>query len=233
MRKYSADNQKVIDYFQEGLDHTDTVNLYGYKFPVFDPVRNGLMLLMHTAGHMQGGIGIRHLLDWGMYADKYLTDAFWTDEFRQAAEKVHVDDLAMTMTGICQKELGLCRDRNWCRKADEATCDELLAYMMFQGNFGRKAGEADAGAKFFTESMNSGGLFRRLDRSASYSMPIIKKYPILRPVGWIYQMGRYIGLGLGRELIDGSLQDDMEAGKQRRKLMENLGIESWLKTDKK
>lgn len=233
MRKYSPDNQKVIDYFQEGLDHTDTVDLYGYKFPVFDPVRNGLMLLMHTAGHMQGGIGIRHLLDWGMYADKYLTDAFWNDEFRQTAEKVHVDDLALTMTGICQRKLGLCRDSNWCRKADEVTCDELLAYMMFQGNFGRKAGEADAGAKFFTESMNSGGLFRRLDRSASYSMPIIKKYPILRPVGWIYQMGRYIGLGLGRELIDGSLQDDMEAGKQRRKLMENLGIESWLKTDKK
>ena len=233
MRKYSEDNQKVIDFFQKGLEHTDTADLYGYKFPVFDPVRNGLMLLMHTAGHMQGGIGIRHLLDWGIFADKYLTDAFWNDEFKQKAVKVHVDDLAMTMTCICQKEMGLCKDRNWCKAADAATCDTLLEYMLHQGNFGRKAGDADAAAKFFTESLDTGGLFRRLDRSASYSMPIIRKYPILRPIGWIYQMGRYIGHGLGRELLDGNLYEDMEAGKQRRKLMEKLGIESWLKTDKK
>ena len=233
MRKYSPDNQKVIDYFQEGLDHTDNVDLYGYKFPVFDPVRNGLMLLMHTAGHMQGGIGIRHLLDWGIYADKYLSDALWLEEFQQKAAKLHVDDLAMSMTRICQMKLGICKNRNWCKDAEEDTCNTLLEFMLNQGNFGRKAGDSDAGAKFFTESLDTGGLLRRLDRSASYSMPIIKKYPILRPVGWIYQMGRYISLGLGRELIDGSLQDDMEAGKQRRKLMENLGIGSWLKTDKK
>ena len=233
MRNQSKQNQKVIDYFKNGLDHTDTVEVYDYKFPVFDPVRNGLMLLMHTAGHMQSGIGIRHLLDWGMYADRYLTDAFWKDEFRQVAAEVHVEELAVAMTGICQKELSLCSDRNWCRDADEATCYALLEYMLNQGNFGRKAGEADSGAKFFTESLNTGGLLRRLDRSASYSMPIIKKYPILRPVGWVYQMGRYIKRGLDRELTDGNLYEDMETGKQRRKLMENLGIGSWLKTDKK
>ena len=233
MRKKSKDNQKVIDYFKEGLGHTDIVELCGYKFPIFDPVRNGLMLLMHTAGHMQGGLGIRHLLDWGMYADKYLTDTFWNDEFRQAAAIIHVDELALSMTSICQKELGLCKDRSWCMEADEDTCYALLEYMLNQGNFGRKAGEADAGAKFFTESMDTGGLFRRLDRSASYSMPIIKKYPILRPVGWVYQMGRYIKRGLDRERTYGNLHNDMETGKQRRKLMENLGIESWLKTDKK
>ena len=233
MRKKSKDNQKVIDYFKEGLRHTDIVELYGYKFPVFDPVRNGLILLMHTAGHMQGGLGIRHLLDWGMYAEKYLTDTFWNDEFCQAAAGIHVDELALSMTAICQKEFGLCKDRSWCMEADEDTCYALLEYMLNQGNFGRKAGEADAGAKFFTESMNTGGLFRRFDRSATYSMPIIKKYPILRPIGWVYQMGRYIKRGMDRELLDGSLHEDMEAGKQRRKLMENLGIESWLKTDKK
>ena len=233
MRKYSEDNQAVIDYFIEGLEYIDTVELYDYTFPVFNPVRNGLMLLMHTAGHMQGGIGIRHLLDWGMYADKYLTDEFWKQEFGKMAEKLHVDDLAMTMTGICQKELGLCKDRNWCKEADDATCYALLEYMMNQGNFGRKAGESDAAAKFFTESMNTGGLLRRLNRSASYSMPIIKKYPILRPVGWVYQMGRYLKRGLVREFINGNLQEDMETGRQRRKLMQNLGIESWLKTDKR
>ena len=232
MRKCSQNNQEVIDYFKGGLDHTDMIELYGYTFPVFDPVRNGLMLLMHTAGHMQGGIGIRHLLDWGMYVDRYLTDAFWDNEFRQAAAKVHVDELAMIMTGVCQKKLGLCQSMNWCKGADEDTCNALLAYMMNQGNFGCKAGDSDAGVRFFTESMNTGGLFRRLDRSASYSMPVIKKYPLLRPVGWIYQIGRYVKRGLDREINDGNLYADMEAGRQRRKLMKNLGIETWLKTDK-
>ena len=71
------EDKKVIDYFNEGLKHTDTFELYDYTFPVLDPVRNGLMLLIHTAGHLQNGIGIRHLLDWGIYADRYLTDAFF------------------------------------------------------------------------------------------------------------------------------------------------------------
>ena len=232
-RKLSEDNQKVIDFFKEGLHHPDIFELYGYKFPVFDPLRNGLMLLMHTAGHMQGGIGIRHLLDWGMYANKYLTDDFWKQEFRHVASKFLVDDFAMTMTRICQIEFGLCKEMSWCEDADIKTCYALLEYMFNQGNFGRKAGELDAGAKFFTESLNTGGLFRRLDRSASYSMPIVKKYPILRPVGWVYQMGRYIKRGLEREFFDGNLYEDMETGKQRRKLMKDLGIEAWLKTDGK
>ena len=231
MRKYSSDNQKVIDYFNEGLNCTDTMELYGYTFPVLDPVRNGLMLLMHTAGHLQNGIGIRHLLDWGLYAEKYLTDDFWNNGFREAATGFKVDTLALTMTRICQKELKLCSDRKWCKGADDKTCAAFFAYLMRQGNFGRKAGQEDAAAKFFTESMNTDGFFKRLDRSSRYSMPIVDRYPVLRPVGWIYQIGRYIKRGLHRVIITGNLHNDMEAGRQRRKFMENLGVESWLKSD--
>ena len=231
-RSYSADNQRVIDYFQAGLEQANTVELEGYAFPVLDPVRNGLMLLMHTAGHMQGGIGIRHLLDWGFYADRYLTDSFWGEEFQQMAKDFQVYDFAMIMTRICQKEFGLCKDRDWCKEADEDTCDSLLEYMMSQGNFGHKAGANDAGAKFFTEGLDSEGFFRRLDRSSRYSMPAVNKYPLLRPFGWIYQMGRYINRGLHRENAVNSLQEDMWTGRERRKLMEDLGIQEWLKSDR-
>ena len=76
MRNQSKDNLAVINYFKEGQDRTALFELYSYQFPVYDPVRNGLMFLMHIAGYMHGGIGIRHLLDWGIYADKYLSDEF-------------------------------------------------------------------------------------------------------------------------------------------------------------
>lgn len=232
-RKYTLDNQRIVDYFQEGLDTSEAIDLYGYSFPVFDPVRNGLMLLMHTAGHMQGGIGIRHLLDWGVYADRYLTDMFWKEKFQQMANHLHVDSLAMIMTRICQKELGICKGRTWCMEADDNICNSLLEYMMSQGNFGCKAGGTDAGAKFFTEGLDSEGFFRRLDRSSRYSMPTVNKFPLLRPVGWIYQMGRYINRSFHRENIMNSLHEDIESGKSRRKLMEDLGIKEWLKTDKR
>jgi hypothetical protein len=231
MRKFSSENQEVIDYFNEGLKHTDTFELYDYTFPVLDPVRNGLMLLIHTAGHLQNGIGIRHLLDWGIYADRYLTDAFWNDEFKDAAIRLKVDNLALTMTYICQKDLGLCRGRKWCQEADEKVCSAFLTYLMEQGNFGSKAGHEDAAAKFFTEGLDSEGFFKRLDRSSRYSMPIVDKYPVLRPVGWIYQMGRYVKRGLQREIISGNLHEDLEEGRQRRRLMKKLGVESWLKSD--
>ena len=233
MRKFSGNNQWIIEYFEDGLNFTESVELYGYSFPVFDPVRNGLMLLLHTAGHMQEGIGVRHLLDWGMYADRYLSDDLWNDEFHQMASKLQVDELAKIMTYICQKELGLCACRDWCKDADGYTAYALLEYMVAQGNFGRKAGETDAGAKFFTESLDSEGFFRRLDRSSRYSFPIVNKYPLLRPVGWIYQFGRYLRRGMHQEIIFGNLQEDIETGKQRRRLMQNLGIDAWMKSDKR
>ena len=231
MRKFSPKNQEVIEYFTEGLNHTDTFGLYGYTFPVLDPTRNGLMLLMHTAGHLQNGIGIRHLLDWGIYADRYMTDAFWNNEFKDVAIRLNVYNLALTMTYICQNRLGLCPDRKWCQEADEKVCSAFFAYLMEQGNFGHKAGQEDAATRFFTESLDSEGFFKRLDRSSRYSMPIVNKYPILRPVGWIYQMGRYVKRGLHREIISGNLHEDMEAGRQRRRLMKKLGVETWLKSD--
>ena len=233
MRNNSMENQNIISYFEKGLEQAHRVELYGYSFPVFEPVRNGLMLLMHTAGHMQEGIGIRHLLDWGLYADRYLSDDFWNDEFQQRAVDVKVEKLAIMLTRICQLELGLCVGRSWCKNININNCYELLDYMVAQGNFGHKAGSEYAGVRFFTESLEPEGFFKRLDRSSCYSLPIVNKYPALRPIGWFYQMGRYIVKGLKWDIISGKLQEDVETGRKRRKLMQDMGIDAWLKSDKR
>lgn len=224
---YSTENQKLIDYFRAGLDQVSIAKIDGYLFCVFDPVRQGLMLLLHTAGHMQEGMGVRHLLDWGIYADKYLSDTFWNDLFFEKVRYIKLDNLAKVMTRICNIEFGLCKDSKWYADADKDTCDELLEYMIIQGNFGEKARYSDRGIKLITESIGTGGFFRRLDRSASYSMPIIVKYPLLRPVGWTYQIGRYFYKGISSGNSIRQREDEIKKGLRRKALFEKMGIYNW------
>ena len=226
-RHYSKANQELIQYFQEGLSETEIVEMEGYQFPVLDTARNGLMLLLHVAGHMESGIGVRHLLDWVIYADKFVDDAFWANRFRDICVANKVDRLAAAMTRIGQLYLGTGKEVKWCISDNDQYCEELLEYMLSQGNFGKKAGKNDSGTKLLTDSIGKGGFFRRLDRSSQYSLPITVKYPILRPVGWAYQILRYIHKGLGRDKPLKSLQSDLESSRRRRKLFENLGIQDW------
>ena len=224
---YSIENQKLIDYFQAGLNQVNIAEIDGYTFCVFGPIRQGLMLLLHAAAHLQEGMGVRHLLDWGIYADKYLSDTFWNNIFYEKARHIRLDDLAKVMTRICFDEFGLCKDSTWYEDADKDTCDELLEYLIMQGNFGEKARYSDKEIKIITESIGPGGLFRRLDRSASYSMPIIAKYPLLRPVGWTYQIGRFFFKGIfsGKNIHQHG--EEINKGRQRKKLFEKMGIYNW------
>lgn len=64
---------------EESLDHIDQITVDRYTIPVFPTMVNGLIFIRHIIQHLaeSKGIGLRHLLDWMMFVDKYVDDDYW------------------------------------------------------------------------------------------------------------------------------------------------------------
>lgn len=110
-------------------------------FPILPWKQNGMELLWHIKQHLYNGLGLRQLIDWMMFADHYLDDEGY-NEYAEDMRKCGLLRLAIHVTRLCQLHLGLREEGiSWCRKADESLCEELLAFVMEQGNFGIKGGQ--------------------------------------------------------------------------------------------
>ncbi len=102
---------------------------------------NGLVLLEHINQHLEEGLGLRQIIDWMMFVDHELPDDKWP-EFQKTASETGLETLAITVTRMCEMALGL-EKHNWCRKADERLCLQLLDYVLVGGNFGQKRSAGD------------------------------------------------------------------------------------------
>ncbi|MBR0376893.1 MAG: nucleotidyltransferase family protein [Lachnospiraceae bacterium] len=220
----SPESQALIDFFSQGLDNVGYVEVDKYYFPVLPTLQKGMTLLIHFAGHMREGVGIRHLLDWMVYAEHYLSDQYWEEYFCAEAEKVHLKDLAKVMTKVCQKCFGLNNELTWCRDADSSSCRRLLEYLISEGDFGKKGAFENRGIKLMSESQGLIGFLGRLNYSSKYSMPAARKNLLLRPFAWVYQIMRYLHIGLVRGNPLKKLSQDRKKSDEIKNLFVDLHI---------
>ena len=99
-----------------------------------DDLHHGLVMLLHVAGHMVngGGVGLRHLCDWAVYAGR--SDV---GSFRQELEHVGLWTFARQLTAVSTRYLGL-PDRSWAGEWDGAFLCALIEDVLGAGNFGRR-----------------------------------------------------------------------------------------------
>ena len=159
---------------------------------------NGLVLLQHIDQHMEGGIGLRQIIDWMMFVDKCLSDKEWP-QFQILADNIGLKNLAIVTTRMCELYLGL-PSREWSADADEALCKELMNYVISCGNFGnKKSSDTDISINAFTYATTLKTTFQLLQKQGLNNWGAAKKHVILRPFAWIYQINRYTLKGLHRE----------------------------------
>ena len=187
-----------------------------------DPV-NGLVLLQHMDQHMEGGIGLRQIIDWMMFVDKCLPDDKWA-EFKVLAENTGLEKLALVSTRMCEMYLGL-RHREWCAAADETLCRQLMEYVLSSGNFGnKKTTDTAISINAFTFASSLKLTFQLLEKQGLQNWKAARKYKILRPFAWIYQINRYLIKGLHREKALSKIKAEYSAAKKRNAMFEALGI---------
>ena len=189
-----------------------------------DPV-NGLVLLNHINQHLEGGLGLRHIIDWMMFVDKCLPDEKWP-EFYDFVKKIELVNLAIVCTRMCEVYLGL-PHRQWCSDADSVLCEQLMNYVMACGNFGnKKTSDTDISVGVFTHTSSLKAGFRLLQRQGTVNWKAAKENELLRHFAWIYQLFRYALRGLRRDHAFSRIKAEYAAAKKKRAMFDALGVKT-------
>lgn len=208
--------------FYHAIAHCSNHQMESYHFPMLPSTENGLVLLQHIKQHLEGGLGLRQVIDWMLYVEKELDDEVWNDSFCSLVEQTGLKTLAVTVTRLCQIYLGLQTDLTWCKDADPELCHDLMNYIVTQGNFGRKIGSNNNTAIRVLGMRNIFSLIKHLQQRGLANWKLIKKYPMLKPFAWCYQVVRYIRLGLKRKHPVKSGISDINSGIVRNHLLNRL-----------
>ena len=175
----------VADYILSGMNHIETNTLGQDRFPILPWKQNGMELIWHIRQHLYNGLGLKQIIDWMMFVN-YMLDDQRMSEYMPDLLACGLDQLAIVTTKMCQKYFGL-RTNNisWCNEADESLCDELMNFIMEQGNFGIKAMDEKT-AKVLSGYSSPKIMFNKLQEVGKAEWGILEKYPILAPVAFVY-----------------------------------------------
>lgn len=215
-----------MDYVVTKATQIQEIEVSGYRIPIFDDTYNGLIILTHLLHHMAGGIGLRQMIDWRMYAERLLTDDYWNTVFRSHAEELDIVDYTKTVTRTCQIYLGLRDDITWCRDVDEKLCESFMEYVMAQGNFGSKADYNSHSMDVLFRSAGLKNLFVNLQRQGRYNWKALRKYPWLFPFAWIYQGIRYMRYGFGYGISLKDLKKEKGIQNEMAVLFRRMGLKT-------
>ena len=221
-RFFSYEGIDLERFVNDGFRNIEYRSICGIDFPMLPKLANGLVLLGHVAQHLKSGVGLRQVIDWMMYVSCELNDSFWNDSFCIAAREVGVDTVAIVITRMCQVYLGLSEEIQWCKEGDIDLCSELMDSLLSSGNFDRKRGRG-AAVETVRSMIAREGLFRHLQTVGEYNWKAYHKHKWLKPLAWIYQIGRYAKQGFHAKRGT-HLREDLARGKRRSNMINQLKI---------
>ena len=203
--------------FDSGITNREIRQVGNYSFPVLPVDLNGLVLLFHINQHLRSGLGLRQIIDWMMYVDKNGIECLLP-----LLKKTEMEKFAFTVTAMCQKYMGL---KTIVPMEEDYPCDELMEYVLAKGNFGRKSGEKGKIASVFLDMNNPIRAFKRLQTGGEARWKAAKKYKVLRPFVWIYQITFIIRELKQNKITMSQFWKQREEGLEQRELGEKLGLQ--------
>ena len=217
----SEKGNEITKYILSGLDHIETNTLGHDQFPILPWKQNGMELIWHIRQHLYNGLGLRQIIDWMMFVNHILDDTSMEDFFPDL-KACGLDHLAAVVTKMCQKYLGLQKDNiTWCRDVDESLCDELMKFIMEQGDFGLKATDEKT-AKVISGYSNPKVLFRKLQDIGESEWKLLKKCSGLTPIAFLYGVFFSIRTLLNQKRGWKKNLDDFRVGRRRQRMFSRL-----------
>lgn len=157
-----------------------------------------------------------------MYVNQELDDARYP-QFQQVLQRTGLEPLALHVTRMCQLYLGLWESGiSWCRFVEPNICETLMEYIMEQGNFGRKVGEAGKGIKALNRHKSGRQMFAWMQRQGKRHWKAADKHPFLVHFSFLYEMGGYISWLLHRKKPIAALVSDIRESRKRRRMFRQL-----------
>ena len=192
--KFSCNHYNDVDsYILNGVKNAVEYKIDRNVFPGLPICENGLVLLGHIMQHLKtSGLGLRQIIDWMMYVYKELDDSTWENHFRAYAVEAGLEKLAITVTCMCKKWLGLPDSITWCDNADNVVVDQLFMRLLNEGNLGCESTPYDT----VKRNIKTMGFFKYLQWSGRTNWRLSQKCILLRPFAWLYQLCRYACLSI-------------------------------------
>ena len=214
-------DERLLSVFEKGIANRKIYTIGNFHFPVLPPELNGLTLIFHINQHLRKGLGLRQIIDWMMYVDN-LPASTWENRLRPILRETGMEKLALTVTAMCQKYLGL---RTLVQDPDIYPCDTLMDLILERGNFGKKSGKDEKVALVFFDIASPVRLMRHLQRGGMARWRMAREHKALRPFAWIYEIGS-LSLDLFRtRMTPRVFLKQRQRGIAQRKLIQDLGLE--------
>lgn len=216
-------NALLDNWLYAGIKCIDRVEVCNHQVPALPALENGLVILSHINEHLSCGLGLRQVIDWYYFVKAKCDDAFWSDSFGAKAESIGMKKLAIVITKMCQKYLGLTDSITWCSDAEDDLVDELMAYIIKKGNFGHKVEHGKNATIYFMHKLKSPGQFLvYLEKDGLLHMAQAGLKP-RKSIGWLYQIWYLLRKGLKRK-GDIDLIEEMRCSKAETELLKRLEV---------
>ena len=213
------------------LDRRESKVVSETEFFAPSEYHHGLVLLLHTAGHLTGsGIGIRHLCDWLVFENSIPEERF-VALFREALQKIGLWTFACAMTDLGIRYFG-CEPRAFCSSIDPAMTDRLLEDFFDGGNFGRnntlRKGQMTMFRSYGSRRVSEGSMLRVALENMNYrtkeQFPICVRYPVLFPACWIAMGALALYHRMTGEGVSLLKKDVLRGARERQKLYHELKL---------
>ena len=188
---------RIREYLSDIIEKAQPAELMSGEYQSPTPFHHGLVMLLHVARHMTtGGIGLRHLCDWAVFAER-IGDEF-PELFEEKLKAVGLWRFAQLLTQLSVRYLGSSPEK-WMGEPEDELLNALKDDVFASGNFGAKDRNRADEAKFIT-SRKKGGVNDDSDLKQAIlsANEIVRKHwifadkvPILYPAGWAFFGGRY------------------------------------------
>ena len=224
-QRFSSLGRDIDPILFAGFSRTVVREIDHLSFPTLPADENGLVLLSHIRQHLlDEGLGLRQVIDWMMYVHAELDDTAWAGHFQHLAKKTGFETLAITLTYLCKKWLGLPDSISWCDRADNELAETILLLLFDNGNLGSKNKNEDHPVEEAIHNIKREGILQYLQSAGLSNFPAAQKYVFLRPFAWLYQIGRYIWKGFAALFRRDCFKQEFSRMDEKRSTFKRLGL---------
>ncbi len=200
---FSQKNPVLEEAITSCFSNLQMQKISGYSFPILPEAENGLLILAHIQYHiLSHGLGLRQLIDWEMFVNAHQENDFWENAFLPLAEKCGLYEFAMTLTSMCKNYLLFPAATSWCEDINQEQQKLIFDNVMNLGNFGYKIYNDNSSNRSaivymrLREAIKNKELFKMLQENGLENWEAAKKHPFLKPFAFIYQIFRYLKMGI-------------------------------------